>query len=169
MKEILLTSPASSAAVLDAIRQEVREWRESVIPPTLRSQGVVQVEGTIRGARFELRYAGSDEALPDVVLRGAVVARPEGGCEVVATLARSAGVFALPALIALLGVWDLVRGDGIGVLAFAGLVTVACVAYTETLSRRAMRDGAYLVDRLRQAVGRAGHGEPVALSNREHR
>jgi len=155
-------SPASAAAVLEAIRQDVREWRESVIPDALRSRGVFRVEGRVRGDRFELRYVGSFEHSPDVVLRGAVVARPEGGCDVVAAVGRPAGVFALPALLALLGVWELVRGGGFGSLALAGVVTVACVAYTETVSRRGARDAAYLVERLRQAVARAAQVEPVA-------
>ena len=85
-----LISVAPAADVLEAIRRDLQEWRDFVIPPALRSLGVIRVEGTIRGARFELRYAGTSEEIPDVVLRGAVVARPDGGCEVVATLERGA-------------------------------------------------------------------------------
>ena len=160
--QVILTTTAPLTAVLEAIRQDLRVWQESAIPPSLRSRGVVQVEGSFRNESFELRYAGSDEAVPDVVLRGQVVARSDGGCEVVATLARGAGEFLLPAFLGVFGLWELFQDGGIHMLVLAGLAAVAAVAYTETLSRRAARDGAYLIDRLRGAVGRATRVEPIA-------
>jgi hypothetical protein len=155
-------SPATAAAVLEAIRRDLREWRESVIPATLRSQGVFQVQGRVRGDRFELWYASFSEDRPYVLLRGTVVDRPDGGCELTAALGHNTIVFALPVALALVGIWEVARAGTFSTLVLAGVATAACFAYTRTVSHRHVRDATYLVERLRQAVDRATHGEPVA-------
>lgn len=73
---IEVTAPMD--VVLAAIRDDAREWRESVIPPELREQHVVGITGELSRRRFEWSYdcAGYDGG-PDVILRGIVEPRPD--------------------------------------------------------------------------------------------
>ncbi len=160
--KICLDSDASALAVLEAIRHDTREWRESVTPAPLRAAGVLQVEGVIDGARFRLQYATKYKDRPNVELRGTVVARPSGGSLITAATRRSSPVFAFPVFLALLGLWEWYQGGTTGVLVAATLAVAVAAAYNTILSARDTRGAAYLADRLRQAVDRASGVESNA-------
>jgi hypothetical protein len=160
--KICLDSRRSAAAVLDAIREDTREWRESVVPAPLRSDGVLQVEGVIDGARFQLRYASRYQDRPNVVLSGMVRPLPGGGSRITAAIERRSPVFAFPVLLALLGLWEWYRDGTVGVLAAAVIAFAVAAAYNAILSARDTRGAAYLADRLRQAVDRASGVESNA-------
>lgn len=68
-----LHSAATAAEVADALRAELREWRESLLPPGLRNAGVIQVTGEVDAHSFVFRYDAypvRGRPLDDVELRG---------------------------------------------------------------------------------------------------
>jgi hypothetical protein len=70
---------APAETVLAALRENTREWRESVIPSELRARHVVQVAGTLTRRRFRWCFdCAGRHPCPDVVLRGEVEPRPGG-------------------------------------------------------------------------------------------
>lgn len=70
---------ASMEVVLGVIKDDCREWRESVIPASRREPHVYQIVGEVRRRRFEWYYdCGGWDSCPDVVLRGRIEPRPDG-------------------------------------------------------------------------------------------
>src|SRR5688572_11060542 len=98
---------ASPELVLDAIRQDGREWRESVVPAELRSEGVIQVEVRVQPPSFTMRYLRTwyaGEGGEPLQLRGRVTA-DSGGSLVVAEAGRARVVLLGAAVFAGIGVW----------------------------------------------------------------
>lgn len=70
---------APMETVLAAMRDDCREWRESVIPPGLRDRHVFQIVGEIRRRRFTWYYdCGGWDGCPIEQLRGQVDPHPDG-------------------------------------------------------------------------------------------
>lgn len=161
-KRVFLKSSAPASAILNAIRQDTREWRESAIPATLRADGVFQVEGSIRGSRFRMQYAAATQDRPNVVLDGAVATLSDGSTEVTATIRRRSAVFALPVLLGVLGLWEWYQSGTATVLVGAVVAFVTAAVYNEILPTRDVRGAEYLLARLRRAVDRASGPETNA-------
>ena len=157
-----LKSSASASAILHAIRQDTREWRESAIPAKLRDDGVFQVEGSIRGSRFRMQYAAATQDRPNVLLDGAVATLPDGSTRVTATIRRRSAVFALPVLLGVLGLWEWYRSGTATVLIAAVVAFVIAAVYNEILPARDVRGAEYLLARLRRTVDRASGIETSA-------
>jgi uncharacterized protein (DUF2236 family) len=84
--EVVLTSSVPPERVLDAIRENLREWRESKIPRDLWKNGVLQVVGKVEPPRFRMRLdrrwqRGEGDLLE---LVGEVVSDGNGGSRVIA-------------------------------------------------------------------------------------
>lgn len=103
---------ASSEAVLDALRENTRQWRESLIPRPLWKGGVLQVIGEYSPPAFRLRYDRrwyAGEGGDPLELRGEVNPNPEGGTDVRVRCGKRAGIWVAPialACLALLVVWS---------------------------------------------------------------
>jgi hypothetical protein len=69
--------------VVEALREQATEWRESVVPPELRRKGVTRMKGSIQPPffRFWLWSPGGRNDFPSA-LRGVVVAGPGGGSRI---------------------------------------------------------------------------------------
>lgn len=154
---IVIESPAAPQAVLDAIREDAREWRESVIPPALREESRYRMTARVKGDRFrlELPSHGAEEDVERVTLRGMVSPAPGGGSVVRATFGTGAPDFWSIAAVAgiLLVVWNL--SWGLIVLALAALSGGMDHARGSRLSPETSATAAYLAERLQAAVSRA--------------
>ena len=162
--EVRLTSKASPRQVLDAIKENAREWRESVIPRPVRRNGVLQVVAEIKAPEFTLRYDRRNEGIP-VRLEGSVRASADGGTELSARCgARQGGVFAA-VIFAVLGLVNFFRAnDGGGVAVWFVLAAGfwAIDVYVDHRVSRSNVEAAYLEKRLEQAVA-AADGSPSAV------
>jgi len=162
---IVIPSPAPPEAVLAAIREDGREWRESVIPPALRGELRFRVAVLVQGERFRLELPSQLEHAEDVTLRGTVSPARGGGSVVRAGFQSDSPVF-----------WMVIAGAGALTLSANlawGLFLMAAAALLGGLDAwRGSRldDGnpvaAYLAERLRTAVDRAagpglGHEVPT--------
>lgn len=156
--DLTLDSPAPRAAVLAAIGEDGREWRESVLPAALRQAGMFQVEATIRGDEFVMHVAGGRERGPPVELRGRVTDRPAGGSRVVARCALRPTYRWLAGLLAF-GAVGLAYTDLTGALIVLGVAGL-CLAIEwwrdERLTRSGNAEARYLAERLERAVAQAG-------------
>ena len=152
-------SPALPGEVLEAIRSDAREWRESVLPPKLREGGVYGIAARIQGHAFTLYYEGGSEGWPDVSIRGMVTPLPEGGSRVSASVNLRRAAFAGPLVFAGMGVVVWISGGSGAVAAFviaAALVGVNLVR-KQGLSRQGSPEARYLAERLEAAIAAARH------------
>lgn len=153
---ISLDSAAAPEAVLDAIRADAREWRESLVPPELRQARVLGVRGSFRGHRFRLRYVrGLTGARYDMLeLRGTVAPQSGGGSRVTARCGRDAGLSASLAVLGALALWVWASGgSGAGILVGVALVLgVVRLAADEGVTRETDAEARWLVERLERAV-----------------
>jgi hypothetical protein len=152
---IVIESPAAPHAVLAAIRDDGREWRESVIPPALRAELRHRVVTRVKGERFRLALPSGLEEAEHVTLRGMVSPAPGGGSVVRATFRSGAPEGWAAAAVAGIGLafWSLSWGMIILAAAagFAGLDHWR----TARLDPDTSATAAYLAERLRAAVSRA--------------
>ena len=156
--QVHLTSKASPQQVLDAIEENAREWRESVIPRPVRVGGVLQVVAEIQPPAFALRYERRDKRRV-LQLRGTVRAAPDGLTKIEATCGtRGAGVFGAPILV-ILAVKRLILGPSDGMHWGLWLLIAAGWIAIDALNNRSVRplddEAAYLVRRLEEAVAAA--------------
>ena len=144
-----LDSSAPPDAVLAAIRDDMREWRESVIPAALRDDGVLQVEGRFSTSAFRLSYAigNREHAGPMPSLRGTVTPRDGGGSRVKVVIGVGWGHLVALVPFALIG------------LAFSRVIPLLFIAlgvyWYRSRSDRNAPTVAYLLDRVSTAVKRA--------------
>ncbi|HEY4132541.1 MAG TPA: hypothetical protein VGM50_18155 [Gemmatimonadaceae bacterium] len=61
---------ATPEQTLEALRNEIREWRESTIPTELRELGVLRVGGSVSTSRFSMGFFGGEPRHGSVRLRG---------------------------------------------------------------------------------------------------
>jgi len=152
---IVIPSPAPPEAVLAAIRDDGREWRESAVPPELREELRYRVEVRVKGDRFRLELPSRLEGPENVALHGRVSPAPGGGSVVHTWFRSSSPMF-----------WVVIAGAGALTL-FAnlawGLVLLAASALLggldqwrgSRLDEESSPVAAYLAERLRAAVARA--------------
>jgi hypothetical protein len=55
--KIELVTDAERSAVLQAIQADLREWRESSLPPAIRRRGVTHLVGSVNGGDFAIRVS----------------------------------------------------------------------------------------------------------------
>jgi hypothetical protein len=149
---LVIESPVSPEAVLVAIREDAREWRESVIPPELREEGRYRVTARVKRDRFELDLPPADEDAEQVTLRGRVSPAAGGG-----SIVRASFISGRPEF------WIVIAGAGALVLFSSlswGLFLLAAAAVevglgewrNSRLSEARSPTAAYLAGRLRSAV-----------------
>ena len=157
-------SPAAPAAVIDAIRANTREWRESVLPPEVRAAHAFQVSARIRPPRFWLYYERSltSDGGDPLELRGEVEARPGGGSRITVRCGHTRGLFGLILLVGGLAFWIWAAGgSGAGVLfALLGVVLLVRAGYDAHVERRTHPEARYLVERFEQALAAAEQATP---------
>jgi hypothetical protein len=159
--------------VIEAVREETKEWRESVIPPELRKLGVARMKGNVQPPFFRFWLAkpsGSDDT--PMTLRAVVIPTPDGGARLRGGIGRRldsrfALVFPLVGLVAL--AW----GAG-GVVSAAFVSAIGMVAALLALVRRGALatsdapEADYLMQRLAPRPGRRG-GEGRARTDGDAR
>ena len=150
-------STAAPEQVREALHAELREWRESVLPPALRNAGVLQVTGTVEGRTFVMRYDSTGirgKPLDDVELRGLITDGAGGGTRVVAALHHDDGLRTLMAVaivvIAVIG-WFSLAGAFVGVV-FAGFLVLDAWWRAQRASRLVPLQRLYLIERLEHAL-----------------
>ena len=158
--ELYLTSSAAPESVLAAIREDVREWRESVIPRNIREAGALQVVARINSPKFRLRFDRGwvrGRINDPLEVWGSVKSDGAAGAVVIARCgARGPGIF-LSAVFALLAANSLLRDGGtawwVWSLLAAGSALVDWV--NDDRVTRSNPEAEYLVERLEQAVASA--------------
>ncbi|MFL5383524.1 MAG: hypothetical protein ACJ8GN_13485 [Longimicrobiaceae bacterium] len=163
-ERIVIESPAPPEAVLAAIREDSREWRESVIPRALRKELRFRVNTGVNGNQFWLQLPSSSDDAEHVTLRGVVSPAPGGGSVIRATFqSGSSDFYWLCGLGILVAFWSLPWGLGLiaAGVGFAGLDHL----HDSRLSRETSALAAYLDERLRAAVMRAAEPGATALPN----
>jgi GGDEF domain-containing protein len=155
--DILIESPAPPWAVRAAIREDAREWRESVIPPTLRKELRYRVIARVKGDRFRMGLPShsSEEDVERVALMGMVSAAPDSGSIVRATFrSGSPDWWTMVAGVGILVTfWSV--GWGLALLAAAGIEASLEHRRDSRLSPETSATAAYLAERLQGAVMRA--------------
>jgi len=159
--ELRLTSPMPPDRVLDAIRENTREWRESIIPRELWNGGVLQVVSVIRPPKFTIYYdrrwqrsRGGDP----LRLRGTVQSLPDGGSEInVRCGARGPGR-AIAGLFVIFAAANLFLGGGTPwwIWLLVAALVLAADDWNDRAANYSDAETAYLVERLRQAIMQAG-------------
>jgi Flp pilus assembly protein TadB len=147
-------SQASPEQVLAAIREEMREWRESALPEKLRKRAW-RVAARIEGSTFTLYYESNTEAGPDVALRGSVAQSTAGVTRVVATAGLHRSFWGV-GIIAAIGLVLTLARPGV---ALSFIILAAVVGVFWWLRDRGVHpnqlDASHLVERLRRAVAAA--------------
>lgn len=154
--KLSLESPAPPEVVLESLRADFREWRESLIPEDLRKAGVFRIEGRVQGNRFDIHYSSASEARPEVELHGIVRAGDRGGSQVVASTTGPKWSIVLPLLIVAWGIWDSWTKWSFSVVLGVGLFFVAIDVFIRIRAAHDQTDARYMAERLRGAVERAG-------------
>jgi hypothetical protein len=168
MRRIVIPSPAPPEAVLAAIREDGREWRESVVPPELRGELRHRVEVRVKGDRFRLALPSRLEGPENVTLHGMVSPAPDGGSLVHVRFASGSPTFW--AVVAGAGALTLAANPawGLFLLAAAALLGGVDAWRGSRLDEEGSPVAAYLAERLRAAVLRAptGAGREVPAGRR---
>ena len=149
---------ASPPEVLDAIKANGREWRESAVPPELRREGVLQVEVRVRPPAFTMNYVRSRypaEGGAGVQLRGRVTADSSGGSLIVAEAVRARTVLIGAGVLAAIGVVFMVTGGRGGGILIAVAAAIAVLAVLRDRSHSGDDEDRYLITRLEQAIAAA--------------
>jgi hypothetical protein len=162
---------AAPALVAAALRDELREWRESVLPSALRSAGVLQVTGDVDERAFVLRYHSVSvrrRTPDDVELRGRLVDSASGGTVVSTAVHHSNGLVTMVAVwIALLVVIGWFSLEGAFVCALFGSM-VALHAWWRAQARGARSAAAPLSRRAPRARASSGRIRDFELDERLH-
>ncbi|HET9012003.1 MAG TPA: hypothetical protein VFN38_09330 [Gemmatimonadaceae bacterium] len=163
--EIDLRSPAPPERVLGAIRENLREWRESKIPHDVRKDGVLRVVGDVEPPRFRMRFDRRwywGEGGDPLVLAGEVVAAENGGSRVVARCGHPGYLKWVPLVFVPLLAWSLFGRGGVAwaILVTAG-VFLALAALGDRSVSRGDRNAAYLAERLQDAVAAASESSAL--------
>lgn len=167
---INIQTSASPAAVLSAVQDDLREWRESAIPAEARDSGVLRVYGTVRGNTFRLWSGRRSRSFTAPVLSGRVLPTPGGGSNIVARCAPQPRALLGVPLVAVLLAWNILAGaDGSAIVDllllgafFGGIHLVQSLAITPELTGARL-----LATRLQNTVARvdsawpASHTEPA--------
>jgi hypothetical protein len=155
---IVIPSPAPPEAVLAAIREDGREWRESVVPQELREELRYRVEVRVKGDRFRLALPSRLEGPENVTLHGTVSPAPDGGSIVRTRFGSSSPMFWL--VIAGAGALTLAANLawGLFLLAAAALFGGLDAWRGSRLDEESNAVAAYLAERLRAAVLRVPAG-----------
>jgi len=163
-ERIVIESPAPPEAVLAAIREDSREWRESVIPPALRKELRFRVNAGVRGDLFWVELPSGTNKFEQVSLRGVVSPAPGGGSVLRATFqSGTSDCCWLGVLGILLAFWSLPLGL-VHIAAAVGLKGLDHLRDSR-LSRARSATAAYLDQRLRAAVMRAADPGAAAPPN----
>jgi hypothetical protein len=151
-----LDSRAPVDAVLAAIREDTREWRESALPGDVRSLGHLQVQARIKEHRFTLGYQSTRFEHTPIELMGVVTAVGQGS-RVDASCGRPAW-WIVPSALGGFGVIILASGGGSGSflpLAAAAAVGLWLRSRHLVVSREDNLEARYLAERLQRAVASA--------------
>ena len=148
---VAFESPGSVGVVLNAIREQTREWRESAMPPDLRAMGHLGVYSKIKGSRFTLGYESNHYEHVPVELVG-VVAPYRTGSRVEASCGRPAWWIG-PAAFGGVGVASLLSGSlsGIWALSLGGACALFLRGRHEAVSYES-NEARHLLERLERAV-----------------
>ncbi|MEO6210154.1 MAG: hypothetical protein ABIQ10_08535 [Gemmatimonadaceae bacterium] len=151
-----IESPLTPEVILEAIRDDGREWRESVIPADLRKNGVLKVDVRIRGSDVRMRYEWGIGApsFDTLELRGTVSTGANGGSLVLARSGRNSGLAGSIATLLVISVLLWFReSKGWGAPLFLALV-IGIVRFISDSEVTRQKDPAarYLAERLEGAV-----------------
>src|SRR4051812_18251197 len=80
----MIDSPASPDAVLAAIADDMRDWRDPRIPPTLRELGLLRLDASVSGRSFKIACLCDGRMPVRPELRGTVESGLNGDTRVVA-------------------------------------------------------------------------------------
>ena len=157
--EIELRSPAPPDRVLAAIREDLREWRESKIPREIWRDGVLQVVGNVEPPRFRMRFDRRwhwGEGGDPLVLAGRVTPDGTGGSRILARCGEPGVVRWTAIIFGPLLAWDLVADGQISWgFALVAVILLAIGALNDRGVSRDDRNATYLAERLEQAVASA--------------
>jgi hypothetical protein len=147
---IVIESPAPPEAVLAAILEDAREWRESVVPPALRKE--YRVTARVEGDRFRLQLPKHLDTAEPVTLRGVVSPAPQGGSLIRASFHSGGAKTALllGAVGIVLLIWSLPAGSLL--LAWAAVDAAVQTWRASRLGPESSATTLYLADRLNAAV-----------------
>jgi hypothetical protein len=149
--------------VFAALRENTREWRESVIPRDVWASGVLQVIGEYSPPRFRLRYdrrwqrsRGGDP----MELRGEVVRGANGGADIHVRCGLTAGIWVAPVVLMAIGtamLWSSIAEASL----FWG-IAVLMGGWQQVRDSRVTagsdREADYLVARVEQALAGVAKG-----------
>jgi hypothetical protein len=153
-REILRRSSAPREALADALREGLKEWKESAIPLHLRESGVLRVAGRVSSTQFELWLERSGRPTTAGTLKSEF--RISGnGSEIVASGTNSLyQAFMAPVFLAA-AAFALARGDAIWpffVVVGLALVVGHWWARSDSSDNAEVR---FLTQRLDAAIARA--------------
>jgi hypothetical protein len=168
---IVIPSPAPPEAVLAAIREDGREWRDSAVPPALREEVGHRVEVRVKGDRFRLTLPSRQEGPETVTLHGRVSPAPDGGSLVHLRFGSGSPMFWVVIAGAGALTFPVNLGWGLFLLAAAALFGGVDAWRGSRLDEEGDPVAAYLAERLRAAVLRAppGAGREVPAGRRHPR
>lgn len=147
--KIELVTDAERSEVLRAIQADLREWRESLLPPAIRKRGVTHLVGSVNGGDFTIRVSPERRSYSTVSAHGTVQHRPGGGSVIRATVRTK---FPLVLIVLTCGV-AIVAAE-VAAWIVPGIMLGAYLVSNAFLSRNDP-EAAYLDLRLRGAVARA--------------
>jgi len=163
--EIDLECPVPPAALLAAIREGARAWREQPLPDELQRRHLHRVEGRVVGSRFRLRFTrrwwqldGDEWGAAE--LRARVLATPTGGSRVIGECARTGGLGTAAVALGAVALFLWLAGADVAGAAFLVTLMAAIALVTFASGGRAMpstdAEARYLVERLERVVAAAG-------------
>ena len=148
---------ATAAEIADALLVELREWRESVLPPALRSVGVIQVTGKVDAHAFVLRYDAypvRGVTLDDVDLHGRLADDTSGGTRVEVTLRHDDGLTTMLVVWLVIVVafgWFSLAGAFVALL-MGGAIALDAWWRAQKAGRLVSLQRRYLMERLEHAL-----------------
>jgi len=152
--------------VLEAIRNDAREWRESALPEEIRRRGFTRVNGIVKPPFFRLwlHANGGRNEVPHLI-RGVVVEGPDGVTRIRGERGRDAvspRTILATAAAAVPISW--ISGDLMAIMIVPIAATVALlVSASQRASRRGAAEDEYLMERLAHALAAAE--EKAALAS----
>lgn len=108
---IRLHSAAPPEEVLEAIRRDAREWRESAVPQALRDRGMRRLAVKFSGSGFALYMQTISDPGDELVLHGRVLPGDAGGSLVLVECGPPDGLRSHPAWFAAPGAILLLTGE----------------------------------------------------------
>jgi hypothetical protein len=162
---LMRTSLAPPNAVLDAIRENTREWRESAVPPAMRELGVLQVISWISAPGFEilaLRNRGRTDG-DYLRVKGTVRTTASGGSLIEADCGWSNRRWISPVLFGVVGLGSVLFGSDGRVTLFCFLVATvtAIIGFLRgDALTRSNPLAAYLITRFEESIAAADRTVP---------